>query len=470
MDFKKIIVLFFAVFSLTTGMLTAQTYRGAIAGTVADSSGAAVADAAVKIVQKDTGLTRTQNTPAAGDFNFPDLPLGVYTVTVTRTGFQTFTGEVEATVGKITSLPVTLGVAGQSTMVEVQAAAVSLETNEAVLNSVVDTRAVEEIPLNARDFTQLLKLTPGYNDQGSMNGNRPNQNNWQIDGVDNNDFWHNSNAVNQGSISAVAGVLLPVDAIDQFNMQAGGNADFGRNPGSMVNVVIKSGTNSLHGTAYYFNRNEALAADSPFAPPGSPNVELRNEHEGFSLGGPVWKNHTFFFLTFERQKFVQGNTVQATVPSLAWISQAETVLNKYGIPVNPVMMNVYNTLWPQSIHGAPATANNFFSGSPAQYKSENGVIKIDHVFNEKHSIFARAFIGTGEAVAYAGSVYGQYFQSVPSRQPNFAVSYNYVITPKMVNQLLLGVNYFYQAFDDAAHGFNLPALGFNTGVTNPANF
>jgi hypothetical protein len=469
MNSRKILLAFSAVLSLTTGMVTAQTYRGAIAGSVADSSGAAVADAAVKVVNKGTGATRTQNTPPAGDFNFPDLAPGLYTLTVTRTGFQTFSEEVEAAVGKITSIPVTLGVAGQTQTVEVQAASVSLETNEAVLNAVVDTRAVEEIPLNARDFTQLLKLTSGYNDQGSMNGNRPNQNNWQIDGADNNDFWQNANAVNQGSISAVAGVLLPVDAIDQFNMQAGGNADFGRNPGSMVNVVIKSGTNALHGTAYYFNRNEALAEQSPFAPPGV-NPELRNEHEGFSLGGPIWKNHTFFFLTFERQKFVQGNTVEATVPSTAWINQAETVLAKYHIPVNPVMINVYNALFPTAIQGAPGTVNNYFSGSPARYKSENGIIKIDHVFNEKHSLFARAFLGTGEAVAYAGSVYGEYYQSVPSRQPNFAVGYNYVITPKMVNQLLLGVNYFYQAFDDASHGYNLPALGFDTNVTNPANF
>jgi hypothetical protein len=466
---RKSVVVLFTVLFLMTGVLMGQTYRGAIAGSVADSSGAAVADASVKVVNKGTGLARTQNTPTAGDFNFPDLAPGLYTITVSKQGFQPFSQDIEAAVGRIASVTVTLGVAAQTQTVEVQAATATLETNEAVLNAVVDTRAVNDIPLNGRDFTQLLKLTPGYNDQGSMNGNRANQNNWQIDGVDNNDFWHNINAVNQGSISGVAGVLLPVDAIDQFNQQAGGNADFGRNPGSMVNVVIKSGTNSLHGTAYYFNRNEALAAQSPFAPPGV-NPELRNEHEGFSLGGPVWKNHTFFFLTFERQKFVQGNTVQATVPSEAWIGQAETVLSKYHIPVNPVMINVYNTLFPNAIQGAPGTVNNFFSGSPAQYKSENGIIKIDHVFNEKNSVFARVFLGTGEANAFAGSVYGQYFQSVPSRQPNFAVSWNYVITPRLVNQLLAGVNYFYQAFDDAAHGFNMPALGFNTNVTNSANF
>jgi len=167
MNFRTTTVVL-AALALMTGILTGQTYRGAIAGSVADSSGAAVADAVVKIVNKGTGLTRTQNTPSAGDFSFPDLALGIYTITVTRTGFQSFSEEVEATVGKITSVAITLGVAGQTQTVEVQAAAAALETNEAVLNAVVDTRAVEEIPLNARDFTQLLKLTPGYNDQGAI--------------------------------------------------------------------------------------------------------------------------------------------------------------------------------------------------------------------------------------------------------------------------------------------------------------
>jgi hypothetical protein len=341
-----------------------QTFRGAIAGTVADSTGAAVPDAAVTIVHKGTGLTRTQNTPNAGDFSFPELPTGIYEMTVKKSGFQALAQDVEVAVGKISSVPVTLGIERQATTVEVQAAAAILETNEASLNAVIDTRSVQEIPLNGRDFTQLLRLTPGYNDAGSMNGARSNQNNWQIDGVDNNDFWHNAMAVNQGSISGVAGVLLPIDAIDQFNQQASGGADFGRNPGSMVNVVLKSGTNSLHGSAYYFNRNEALAAHNPFAPPDQSNPLLRNENYGFSLGGPIWKNRTFFFITYEKQKFTAGNTAQATVPSSAWINQSEVVLSKYGVPVNQVMVNVYNALWPQSVAGAALSQPNISATIP----------------------------------------------------------------------------------------------------------
>ncbi|MFN7999013.1 MAG: carboxypeptidase regulatory-like domain-containing protein [Bryobacteraceae bacterium] len=458
------------MFALLSTTAFGQTFRGAIAGNVADASGAVIPDAVVKIVHKGTGLSRSQTTPAAGDFSFAELPTGIYSLTVSKAGFQSYSVEVEVAVGKIASVPVTMGVAQQVEIVQVQAEAATLETNESSLNAVVSTRAVQEIPLNGRDFTQLLRLTPGYNDAGSMNGARVNQNNWQIDGADNNDFWHNAMAVNQGSISGVAGVLLPLDAIDQFNQQASGNADFGRNPGSMVNVVIKSGTNQLHGTAYYFNRNEALAAHNPFAPPDVPNPLLRNENYGFSVGGPIIKNKTFFFLTYEKQKFTAGNTAQATVPSAAWITRAEGALSQYGVPVNQVMVNVYNGLWPARIASAPLSQPNYFSNDPQKYKSDNGIIHIDHAFSSKHTLSARAFLGTGEATAFAGSVYKEYFQSVPSRQPNYALQLNSVLTPRLVNQLLVGVNFFQQHFDDADHGQNLPALGFNTGVTNPGDF
>lgn len=447
-----------------------QTYRGGLAGTVTDSTGASVPDADVKIVNKATGLSRSQPTPSGGDFNFPDLGTGIYTVTVSKSGFQTYTQDIEVAVGKVSSLAVVLGVATQALMVEVQAAAAVLETNQTALNAVVNTRAVQDIPLNGRDFTQLLRLTPGYNDAGSMNGARTNQNNWQIDGVDNNDFWHNSMAVNQGSISGVAGVLLPIDAIDQFNQQAAGSADFGRNPGSMVNVVIKSGTNSIHGSAYYFNRNEALSAHNPFAPPDQHNPMLRNENHGFSLGGPIWKNKTFFFITYEKQKATLGNTATATVPSKAWADSAQSVLAKYGVPVNQTMVKVYNAVWPSRIAGAPLTQPNYFSSDPQVYKSDNGIIRLDHSFNSKHSISGRVFLGTGEATAFAGSVFQEFFQVCPSRQPNYSAQLNSVFTPRLVNQLLAGVNFFQQHFDDANHGYNMPALGFNTGVTNPGDF
>src|SRR5438552_9485439 len=212
-----------------------QTSRGGISGTVEDKSGAVVPDAAVEIEQRGTGLKLNVTTTNAGVFSFTDLPIGFFTVTVSHSGFQTqkITG-LEVQVGRISSLTITMEVAQQAQTVEVEAAAATIETSESALNAVVASRAVQEIPLDGRDFRNLLQLTPGFNAQSSMNGNRVNQNNWQIDGVDNNDFWHNSEAVNQGSISGIAGVLLPIDSIEEFNQQSVGGADFGRNPGSKI--------------------------------------------------------------------------------------------------------------------------------------------------------------------------------------------------------------------------------------------
>src|SRR2546425_839871 len=337
---------------------SAQTFRGGISGSITDPSGAAVPGAIVQLVNEGTGLTRSQETTNTGDFTFSDLPVGFYTITVSKQGFQAQKLEkVEVAVGKVTSLPIALGVAAQAETIQVQAAAATLETTSATLNAVVNQRAVQEIPLNGRDFRTLLYLTPGYNQSGSMNGNRPNQNNWQIDGTDNNDFWHNSEAVNQGSISGIAGVLLPIESIDQFNQQAAGGGEFGRNPGSMVNVALRGGTNHFHGSIYYFNRNDFFAEQSPFVPIGSPD-KLRNEQYGFSLGGPIVKNRTFFFINYERQRYVIANQLQATVPSDAWVSAATLVLQKYKVSVNPAMLATLANLCPGRIKSAPATRPN----------------------------------------------------------------------------------------------------------------
>lgn len=316
----------------------------------------------------------------------------------------------------------------------------------------------------------MLRLTPGFNLAYSMNGNRPNRNNWQIDGVDNNDFWHNAEAVNQGSISGIPGVLLPIEAIDQFNHQAAGGADFGRNPGSMVNVVMKSGTNDLHGSLYYFNRHEKLAAPNPFRSATAFQPPIRNHNFGFSLGGPVVRNKFFYFLTYERQDFMVGNQLLATVPSDAWVARARSVLDRYGYRVNPLMQRVLHTLWPSEIRGAPATSPNFFSNDKNEYDSDNAVANLSYNINDNHTLNIRAFLGTGDAVAFAGSVFRDYYQKVPSRQSNWAAIWNGVFTPRLVNQTLVGINYFLQTFNDENTGFNMPALGFNTEVTNPSNF
>ena len=462
-------VLFLA--SLASVALIAQTFRGGIAGTVADATGAAVAGAAVKLVSPDTGLTREGITSSTGEFVFQDLPLGKYNITVAQPGFdRVIVSGVVVDAGRIATVALKLEVAKQATTVQVAASTVAIETASSAETSLIDTTQIEDIPLNGRDFTQLLKFNPGANANGSLNGSRFNGIDWKIDGADNNDLWHNVNSVNQGGVSGIGGVLLPIDSIDEFSLQSSSNAEEGRNSGGVLNVVVKSGTNNFHGSVYYFNRNEALAASDWFTPPGSPTAELRNNQEGFSLGGPIVKNHTFFFMNYEQQNYRQALTAPGTTPSGAWVSAAEAVMARDGVAVNPLMPNVIDYLWPANSLTGSDTVHNYAGAGINLSNSYNGVIKLDHQFNEKNNIAIRYFGGTGNQTEYVGSAMPSYFQACPSRMHNFSLVYNAVITPRLLAQTLVGVNYFKQVFDDANHGFNMASVGMETGVTDPTDF
>ncbi len=459
---------FAALVVLTGSALWAQTFRGGIAGTVLDATNAAIGGATIQVTNSGTGLKREALTTSAGEYSLPDLPPGAYEILVTQSGFDRVRVEnVNVEVGKITSLKITMKVASQNQTVEVTAAAVTLDAETATINQVIPNKAVQDMPLNGRDFTQLVKLAPGVNGAGSINGARTAQNNWQIDGADNNDAWHNSAAVNQGGVSGVAGTLLPIDAIDQFSVQSNANAEAGRNGGGSVNMVIKSGGNTLHGSVYYFNRNDALAANTPFAPAGSAKPKLKNNQFGASLGGPVIKDRLFYFVTYERQKFIVGNGSSATEPSDAWVQQATAVLNRYGVAVNPVSTNLL-PFWPQRGRTGPATTNNFFSSDNSNNYSDNGIAKVDYVINARNNVAVRWFAGTGAQTAPVGSPCLDYYQVAPSRMQNYSVVFNSVMTPRFVSQTLLGVNYFKQTFNDFNTGFNPVAAGLNTGVTNPS--
>ena len=200
----------------------AQTFRGAINGTVTDPSGAIVPNAQVKATEMATGIGHTTVTTSDGQFAFQDIPLGMYTVTVAAPGFSTSTiTKVEVIAGTIRTIPIKLSVGQQTTAVEVSAAALAVDTTTQTQTMTIPSEIVQNVPLNGRDFTQLISIEPGFGGYnvggfGSLNGTRPNQMNWQIDGVDNNDFWHNIPVVNQGGVSGIAGTIMPLDAIDEF--------------------------------------------------------------------------------------------------------------------------------------------------------------------------------------------------------------------------------------------------------------
>ncbi|MGC2404599.1 MAG: TonB-dependent receptor [Acidobacteriaceae bacterium] len=445
----------------------AQNFRGGINGTVTDQGGSAIPGAQVQITDDGTGVTKTTVSSSAGEFDFPDLPLGTYTVTATDSGFETLkVQKVPVSAGSIYSLPMKLAVASQATTVEVNAAGLALDTTTPTETTVLSGRTIQDIPLNGRDFTQMIGMAPGFagyslGGYGSVNGTRANQVNWQIDGSDNNDLWHNIPAVNQGGVENIAGITLPIDSVEEFSLQTQASPEAGRNPGGSVNLVTKSGTNQIHGSAYYYNRNEALAIVSPFQ---DGNPPLRNQQWGESAGGPFWKDHTFWFENFEKQQFKIATGFQGTEPSAAYQSQALPVLAYYGTPANAAMTNLLGNLWPAASLTGPATSPNYAAPAPETGYSYNGVIKLDHNFSDRQSISARAFLGQGNQIApvVGNAVIDYYFEVAPIHVYNYSLVHNFTLSSHLTNQVTIGVNYFNQVFSDQKTGFNVDALGFVT--------
>src|SRR5258708_244553 len=268
-NMKRLVLTILVVLSLAVAA-DAQTFRGAINGTVSDPSGAVIPNAAVRATENATGIDHNTVTTRDGVFAFQDIPLGLYKVAVTASGFPVYTvDKVEVIAGTIYTLQVRLTLQQQATTVEVSAAALTLDTTTQTQNMTIAADVVQDVPLNGRDFTQLIATAPGYGGYsvggfGSLNGTRPNQMNWQIDGVDNNDFWHNIPAVNQGGVSGIAGVVLPIDSIEEFSSQTQSGAEAGRNAGGTVNLVTQSARNTLPRSVSYTNRNEFYSAQSPF--------------------------------------------------------------------------------------------------------------------------------------------------------------------------------------------------------------
>lgn len=486
---RRLFLLSIIVVSLALAA-SGQTFRGAINGTVTDPTGAFVPKAQVKATEIATGIEHTTVTTADGQFVFQDIPVGLYKIRVAAPGFagRAF-DNVEVVAGSIYTLQVKLALGQETTVIEVSAAALALDTTTQTQSMTIPTNVVQDAPLNGRDFTQLIAVAPGYGGYsvggfGSLNGTRPNQMNWQIDGVDNNDFWHNIPAVNQGGVSGIAGVVLPIDAVDEFSSQTQSGAEAGRNAGGIVNLALKSGTNTLKGSVYYYDRNEFWSAHSPFFIPSSTEPKppkLRNENYGLSVGGPVIKNRTFFFTSYEKQQYIIGLSGLATEPSDAYVNNALAVLKKYSVAASPLSTKLIGAggFWPRSLIGSlPATPNNFFSPIASTGYSYNGIIKLDHNFGEKHHLSARWFGGQGNQVAPLGgspalgtasSNLHDYFEVAPIHVYNYAIVLNSSLNPHLTNQALFGINYFNQIFHDFNNTFNTKNMGLFLSPDATAN-
>jgi hypothetical protein len=329
------VVLFLAV-----SPLRAQIDTGAVLGGVTDASGAEIRGATVTLTNEGTNATLTGVTGAGGEYKFSPVNIGTYTVSVNFQGFTTMTQRhVVVNVDAQVVANFTMKPGAVTETIEVAATTPVLETQDASVGQVVDQRSVDNLPLNGRNFTFLAQLAAGVNTPQadtrgnaqsgafSANGNRPAQNNYLLDGIDNNsdtvDFLNGTNYV----------VLPPVDAIEEFKVQTSDfSAEYGRSGAAVLNATIKSGTNSFHGDVWEFFRNDKLDAADFFENAHSiEKGELRQNQFGFTAGGPVvipkvfnGRNKVFFFGDYEGLRRVQGTVLTGSVPSVAERSSGYT--------------------------------------------------------------------------------------------------------------------------------------------------
>src|ERR1700687_2430581 len=321
----RLSVLFLAVVCAASSIpMWAQKDAGSIVGTVKDQTGAIVANAKVTVSDVERGIHLETTTNDSGEYVAGPLRVGRYTVTVEHPGFKrAVTPPVDLDVQQRIALNITLEVGQISESIEVTAATPLLETETSELGQVVDNKRMANLPLNGRNFAQLALLTagtapsePGARDEGgfgfSANGARSLQNNFLLDGVDNNsnlpDLLNETNYVIQPS----------VEALEEFKVQTNAySAEFGRGNGAIINATIKSGTNQFHGSVYEFLRNEKLDAKNFFDDPNSPIAPYKQNQFGFTLGGPIVHSRTFFFVDYEGLRIRQAQTLTSFVQTAA---------------------------------------------------------------------------------------------------------------------------------------------------------
>jgi hypothetical protein len=391
--FSGLLLILFAA-AMAPARLDAQGATASIQGTVLDSSGAAIADVAVQVKNTGTGLAQSTTTDASGRYTLPDLPVGDYEVQAAKTGFSTMVHRnVTLTVGAQSVIDFSLAVGQQQQTVTVEGEVSQVETTNATVGVLTDQRQMRDLPLNGRNFEQLIQLTPGVNQvtgnsflssgfQGrapeySIAGSRPIGQAILLDDENLQNFW------NKG-MGSVIGSSLGVEAIGEFQTLTNTySAQFGGN-GGVINAVSKSGTNSFHGSAYEFFRNDKLDSRS-FIDPSTKPVYRQNQFGG-SVGGPVKKDKAFFFVNYEGIRLAQGETKLGNVPGCN-LNPANCVPAGPNPQTNQAIANTLK-LWPDAttvINGQPQalTVAN-------RSASENYVLaRFDYNFSATDSLLVR---------------------------------------------------------------------------------
>lgn len=456
----------------------AQTYQGRILGTVTDQTGAVVSGARVTVTNTATGVSRTLTTGATGEYVAPNLEPGPYRVTASAANFkQEQRPGLQLEVAKDLRIDFKLTPGAVNETVTVSGEAPIVDTTTDVLGGTFSNQAINELPLQGRDFQNLAILQPGIQRVPgggflsiNANGNRPEDNNFIVDGIDDNDAYYGTTVINAEGVEGTPATHLPIDAIQEFNIQSSPEADYGWKPGAIINVGIKSGTNTFHGSTYYFNRNSATDARNWFNPSPDPVSALNLHQFGASAGGPIVKDKLFYFANYEGVRDKVGNPGLASAPVSVPIGDSSLSIAAAFADCSPncsAISQKLATLLP--FNPGPSDAINLDFNNVN--REDNGILKLDYHFSEHHSFTGSYFVGDSLQNEEDVIVLNPMFLSQADTRAQ-VLGGGWVWTPssRFTSQFHIGYNRFWQKVVVADSGINPATFGVNTGVTNPVDF
>jgi hypothetical protein len=490
-----------AVFLLALGLsflccapLFSQGSAGRILGTVTDSNGGVVSGATVVVLDVDRGTSRPLTTDESGAFNAPNLLPGNYKVRVEFKGFKTTERQsIVLEVGQEIRVDLSLQPGEQAQTITVTEEIPLVETTNAELGGTIQSAVINDLPLNGRNFENLLTLRPGvevYSGGGgwtqSSNGLRPHDNMYLVEGVNSNDPWMAQSIMNAGMAAGDAGTILPIDAIDEFKTIENPRAEYGWKPGAVVNVGIKSGTNAFHGSGYAYGRSDAFDAVDLY----SERVPVSLEQFGASIGGPIKKDKLFFFGNFESQRYsiaspfqhnVPDTSPTATDPVESLVGACQGVLNSGGTvaPLSAHLAGITVAGGSCTMPSGPGLfpvsngSNTLETALTSNNLIYSGVGKMDYHLNDKNSLSGMFFMSPG-----SGTFVDNPIKQIDSRWLTVqyaraivgSVGWTYVPSSAWVNSFRFGYSHYYQTFVTPDSTVNPTTYGIYTGVTSAASF
>jgi Carboxypeptidase regulatory-like domain/TonB-dependent Receptor Plug Domain len=493
---------------LVTGSLKAQAPgTGAIAGSVSDPSGALMANARVSVVSEETNSSRTVRTTPAGVFRIPLLSPGNYSMVVQEAGFkEKLLHSIHVVVSETAVVNVKLEVGNASVKIEVAGSPELAQAESGALGWVTDEKMIVDLPLATRNFTQILALAPGVvvglssaaalgkgTQNISANGAKTTSNNFQFNGVDANNISENSFS----GFDPEVGIAVPApDTIAEFKVQTGMyDASYGRGAGANVDLVSKTGSNGFHGTLWEFLRNDALNANDYFLNRnGQPRPVLKQNQYGFAIGGPIRKNKTFFFGSYQGTKQSNGQTPGALqssfLPALTNDRSAAALGALFGgqsgafggvavapdgSNINPVALAILNFKFPNGSYAIP-TPQTILSGGegqssfsiPATYREDQFSVNLDHQFSASNQLSGKFFYSRAPEhlpfSPFGGTVPG-WGLAETERNHMFVLSDTQVFTPTLINVARFG----FMRFNGLSRG-DEPISASAVGMATPSGF